>query len=39
LEIDPLDGDQIETLVTAAYAAPKPTIQRAAALVDPHKAD
>ena len=39
LEIDPLDGDQIETLVTAAYAAPKPIIQRAAALVDPHKAD
>jgi tripartite-type tricarboxylate transporter receptor subunit TctC len=41
LEIDPLTGDQIETLVAAAYAAPKPIIQRAAALVDPssHKAD
>jgi tripartite-type tricarboxylate transporter receptor subunit TctC len=41
LEIDPLTGEQIERLLAAAYAAPKPIVQRAAALVDPsnHKAE
>jgi tripartite-type tricarboxylate transporter receptor subunit TctC len=40
LEIDPLSGAEIEKLLAKAYAAPKPIVQRAAALVDPaaHKA-
>ena len=35
LEIDPLSGAEIEKLLAKAYAAPKPIVQRAAALVDP----
>ncbi|MGD0027057.1 MAG: hypothetical protein ABSC37_20955 [Xanthobacteraceae bacterium] len=39
LEIDPLTGDEIEKLLAKAYAAPKPIVQRAAALVEPaHRA-
>jgi tripartite-type tricarboxylate transporter receptor subunit TctC len=35
LEIDPLSGDEIEKMLAKAYAAPKPIVQRAAALVEP----
>lgn len=35
LEIDPLSGKAIEKLLAKAYAAPKPIVQRAAALVEP----
>jgi tripartite-type tricarboxylate transporter receptor subunit TctC len=35
LEIDPLTGEAIEKILAKAYAAPKPIIQRAAALVEP----
>jgi tripartite-type tricarboxylate transporter receptor subunit TctC len=35
LEIDPLTGDEIEKMLTKAYAAPQPIVQRAAALVEP----
>jgi hypothetical protein len=41
MEIDPLSAGQIERLLAAAYGAPRPIINRAAALVDPsaRKAD
>ena len=35
LEIDPISGEAIERLLQKAYAAPKPVVQRAAALVEP----
>jgi tripartite-type tricarboxylate transporter receptor subunit TctC len=35
LEIDPLTGEAIEKLLAKAYAAPKPIVQRAGALVEP----
>jgi tripartite-type tricarboxylate transporter receptor subunit TctC len=35
LEIDPLSGEAIARLLQKAYAAPKPVVQRAAALVEP----
>jgi tripartite-type tricarboxylate transporter receptor subunit TctC len=35
LEIDPLTGTEIEKMLAKAYAAPKPIVQRAAALVEP----
>ncbi len=35
LEIDPLTGQEIEKMLAKAYAAPKPIVQRAAALVEP----
>ena len=35
LEIDPLKAGEIERLLGAAYGAPKPIIERAAALVEP----
>ena len=35
LEVDPLTGVQIETLLKTAYAAPKPIVTRAAKLVGP----
>jgi tripartite-type tricarboxylate transporter receptor subunit TctC len=35
LEIDPLSGQEIEAMLAKAYAAPKPIVQRAAALVEP----
>jgi tripartite-type tricarboxylate transporter receptor subunit TctC len=34
LEIDPMTGEQIEQMLAKAYAAPKPIVQRAAALVE-----
>ena len=38
LEIDPLSGQAIEALLAKAYAAPRPIVQRAAALVEPSAA-
>src|SRR5262249_31093908 len=35
LEIEPLTAGEIDTLLAKAYGAPKPTVQRAAALVEP----
>ena len=35
LEIEPLSGVDIERLLATAYAAPKPVVDRAAALVEP----
>ena len=35
LEVDPLTGAEIETLLRAAYAAPRPIVERAARLVGP----
>jgi tripartite-type tricarboxylate transporter receptor subunit TctC len=35
LEVDPLTGEAIEKMLAKAYAAPKPIVQRAAALVEP----
>ena len=35
LEIDPLTGQQIAKMLAKAYAAPKPIVARAAALVEP----
>ena len=35
LEIDPITGEAITRLLQKAYAAPKPVVQRAAALVEP----
>jgi len=35
LEIDPLTAAEIETLLAAAYSAPKAIVQKAAALVEP----
>lgn len=35
LEIDPLTGREIATMLAKAYAAPKPIVARAAALVEP----
>jgi len=35
LEIDPISGEAIARLLQKAYAAPKPVVQRAAALVEP----
>jgi tripartite-type tricarboxylate transporter receptor subunit TctC len=35
LEIDPLSGQEIEVMLAKAYAAPRPIVQRAAALVEP----
>jgi tripartite-type tricarboxylate transporter receptor subunit TctC len=35
LEIEPLSGPEIEQLLAQAYAAPKPIVERAAALVTP----
>jgi hypothetical protein len=35
LEIEPMRGDEIEKLLATAYAAPRPIVQRAAALVYP----
>jgi tripartite-type tricarboxylate transporter receptor subunit TctC len=35
LEIDPLTGQEIATMLAKAYAAPKPIVARAAALVEP----
>ncbi|MDO9443127.1 MAG: tripartite tricarboxylate transporter substrate-binding protein [Beijerinckiaceae bacterium] len=35
LEIEPLTGEQIETLLAGAYAAPKDIVQRASALINP----
>ena len=35
LEIDPLRGQEIEAMLAKAYAAPRPIVQRAAALVEP----
>lgn len=35
LEIDPLTGEAIEKMLAKAYAAPKPIVRRAAALVEP----
>jgi tripartite-type tricarboxylate transporter receptor subunit TctC len=35
LEIDPMSGQEIEAMLTKAYAAPRPIVQRAAALVEP----
>ncbi len=35
LEIDPLTGEEIEKMLAKAYAAPKPIVARAAALVEP----
>ncbi|HEY2529689.1 MAG TPA: hypothetical protein VGJ20_17380 [Xanthobacteraceae bacterium] len=34
LELDPMTGNEIERMLTKAYAAPKSTVQRAAALVE-----
>jgi tripartite-type tricarboxylate transporter receptor subunit TctC len=39
LEIDPLTGEAIEKLLAKAYAASKPIVQRAAALVEPATAN
>jgi tripartite-type tricarboxylate transporter receptor subunit TctC len=36
LEIDPLTGQEIATMLAKAYAAPKPIVARAAALVEPN---
>ncbi len=38
LEVDPLAGEEIENMLTKAYAAPKPIVERAAALVEPSAA-
>ena len=35
LEIEPLTAAEIETLLAKAYGAPKPIVQKAAALVEP----
>ena len=35
LEIEPLTSVEIETLLAKAYGAPKPIVQKAAALVEP----
>src|SRR5690348_10507496 len=35
LEIEPMTGEEIEAMLAKAYAAPKPIVQRAAALVQP----
>jgi len=35
LEIEPLTAPEIETLLAAAYSAPKAIVQKAAALVEP----
>jgi tripartite-type tricarboxylate transporter receptor subunit TctC len=35
LEIDPLTGQEIATMLAKAYAAPQPIVARAAALVEP----
>jgi tripartite-type tricarboxylate transporter receptor subunit TctC len=35
LEVDPLDGEAIATLLAGAYAAPRDIVDRAAALVEP----
>jgi tripartite-type tricarboxylate transporter receptor subunit TctC len=35
LEIDPISGEAIARLLQKAYSAPKPVVQRAAALVEP----
>jgi hypothetical protein len=34
VEIDPLTGREIEKMLAKAYAAPKPIVARAAALVE-----
>jgi tripartite-type tricarboxylate transporter receptor subunit TctC len=35
LEIEPMTGEEIAAMLAKAYAAPKPIVQRAAALVEP----
>jgi len=35
LEIEPLTADEIDRLLATAYSAPKPIVQKAAALVEP----
>jgi tripartite-type tricarboxylate transporter receptor subunit TctC len=35
LEVEPLTGAEIENMLAKAYAAPKPIVERAAALVEP----
>ena len=35
LEIEPLTGDEIDSLLATAYSTPKPIVHKAAALVEP----